>query len=325
MKPLRSASSHRGAAISAVALLGVALTIAACSGGDSTSPPPGGGDQDVWKAVASRAWAISALTESYECYGAQVSADEYITGFRLAAPSAAQTELLLFVLDAPPTLGSFDCASSTASGHLIYAAGIGTTPIEFRTGQGVHVAAGKYLLLNIHIVNASDVHLTDSTRIEGRVGTASAVTTPLEMVLTGKLSFTIPAGDASVLISGGCNVLSEQHFVALIPIMRALGVHQSVNMSPPNDTVAHAIHDASFSPTHVLYDSFTSDIFAPAGSHVSTTCTFVNTTGHAVTVGESAQNEYCFTGIYRYPVATGTYDFLACARGAGLDLRRPES
>lgn len=324
MTPLRSASPRRGAALAVVALLGVALTVAACSGGDSTSPPPG--HQDVWSAVVSRGWTIAAESEAYKCYGAQLSADEYITGFRLAAPSAAQTELFVFVMDSPPTLGSFDCSSSTGGGHLIYAAGIGTTPIDFRAGQGVHVAAGKYLLLNVHIVNASDASVADSTRIEGRVGTAGDVTTPLEMALAGKLAFSLPGDDTPVLINAGCSVTTDQHFVALIPIMRSLGVHQTVSVSSASDTTPHAIHDASFSPTHVVYDAFTSDISAPAGSHVSTSCTFVNTTGHSVTFGESAQNEYCFSGIYRYPVATGgSYDFLACARGAGLDFIRPES
>lgn len=146
------------------------------------------------------------------------------------------------------------------------------------------------------------------------------------MALAGKLSFSLPGDDTPVLMNAGCSVTTNQHFVALIPIMRSLGVHQTVSMSSAADTTPHAIHDASFSPTHVVYDSFTSDISAPAGSHVSTACTFVNTTGHRVTFGESSQTEYCFSGIYRYPVAIGgSYDFLSCARGAGLEFKRPES
>ncbi|MDQ2929815.1 MAG: hypothetical protein M3Y05_03205, partial [Gemmatimonadota bacterium] len=201
MNVSRTAFSARAVITTAASLIVSAMIIAGCSGGDSTSPPPG--HQDVWTAIASRGWTIAAESEGYKCYGAQLSADEYITGFRLAAPSAAQTELFVFVMDSPPTLGSFDCSSSTGGGHLIYAASIGTTPIDFRAGQGVHVAAGKYLLLNVHIVNASDASVADSTRIEGRVGTAGDVTTPLEMVLAGSLAFSFPGDDSPVLINAG--------------------------------------------------------------------------------------------------------------------------
>ena len=106
MKVNRAAFSARAVLTTAVSLIVSAVSIAGCSGGDSTSPPAG--HQDVWSAVASRGWTIAAESEAYKCYGAQVSADDYITGFRLAAPSAAQTELFVFVMDSPPSEGAYD-------------------------------------------------------------------------------------------------------------------------------------------------------------------------------------------------------------------------
>lgn len=135
-----------------------------------------------------------------KCYGAQVSTDEYITGFRFASP--AQADVMLFVTDAAPTLGSFDCTFSTVEGQLIFAGSVGTTGIEFSGGKGVHIAAGKYLLLNIHLNNTQAFLVDDSTRIEGLVGKASDVTTPVEMVIAGAKGFEIPADDATHTISG---------------------------------------------------------------------------------------------------------------------------
>ncbi|MBA2685496.1 MAG: hypothetical protein H0U66_13500 [Gemmatimonadaceae bacterium] len=324
MQATSTASTTHAVITKVVVLTVLAVIVAACRGGDSTSPPPGG-NPDVWNDVASRTWTLAGQSEGYKCLGTQLSADEYITGFRLAAESAAQAEMLLFVMDTPPTLGSFDCSSDTGGGHLVYAASTGTTPIEFRAGQGVHVAAGKYLLLNSHVHNATGASVTDSTRIEGRVGTSSDVTTPLEMILAGKLAFSLPADDAPVVINTGCSAGSDQHFVALIPLMRSLGVHAKLAVSSASDTVPQPIYDAAFNPAHVLYTSLTTDLLVPATGHLSLSCTFNNTTGHSVIFGESASQELCFTGVYRYPVATGTYDFLSCARNGSFDFRRPEA
>ena len=151
-----------------------AVFLAACSGGDSTSPPPG--HQDQWSLLADRAWTMPAHAEGYKCVGLRVTTDEYITGFRLVAPSSAQAEVLLTVAGDSSTQGSFDCYPGSLFAKLIYAASHGTTQLQFPSGFGVHVAAGKYLLLNIHVNNTTAAAVSDSTRIEALIGTSSEVT-----------------------------------------------------------------------------------------------------------------------------------------------------
>jgi hypothetical protein len=57
------------------------------------------------------------------------------------------------------------------------------------------------------------------------------------------------------------------------------------------------------------------DTLVHAGDTLTTTCTYVNTTGSPVSFGESSNNEMCFTGIYRYPAGG---NLLACAYGAPI-------
>lgn len=319
---IRPASHRRSHCVAALVLLNVAVVVAACSGGDSTSPPPP--PHDVWNALASRSWTIPAQTEGYKCFGTQLSTDEYITGFRLASPSVAQAAVFLMVTDVPPTLGSSDCNGGTLAGHLIYAGRLGTTPITFAAGQGVHVAAGEYLLLNIHLDNSGDADVTDSTRIEGRVGTASGVTTPLEMILAGSLNINIPSDGATHTASGSCLTASNEHFVALVPLMRSRATHQKVSLTAVSDTIPQVIYDAPFDPTHVLYTPLTPDLSVPAGDRLSVVCSYINNTGYTLMFGESSQNEFCFTGVYRYPVGPAN-QFLNCATGVSMDFIRGET
>ena len=112
---------------------------------------------DVWHDVAGRSWTMPGGAEGYVCFVAHVTSDEYLTGFRLASPSPAQNEVLLTVSDIADDRGRRSTAiRARSTGDLIYAASRGTDPIEFPAGFGVHVAAGQYLLLNIHVNNPAD-------------------------------------------------------------------------------------------------------------------------------------------------------------------------
>lgn len=123
-----------------------ALAIGAC-GGDSTTGPPGG-TTEQWVTAITRSWSVPEETEAYECHSELATTDKYYTGFRLASPPAAQTELYLTVRPSEAQVGDFDCdLSSVTGGELIYAAGSGTTPVTFAGGKGVHVAAGQYVVL----------------------------------------------------------------------------------------------------------------------------------------------------------------------------------
>lgn len=326
MQASGTVSTGRGIFVAAVSCIAIALVAVGCSGGsDSTSPkPPGGGDAPVWAAVTSRTWSVSGGNEGYKCYGVQVSTDEYITGFRFASPSPAQAEVMLFALDAAPTLGSFDCTFSTVAGQLIFAGSVGTTAIEFSGGKGVHIAAGKYLLLNIHLDNTQSFTVVDSTRIEGRVGKASDVTTPVEMVIAGAKGFAIPADNATHTISGHCFASTDQHLVAILPLMRSHATHQSVTLLAPGDSVAHAIYDAAFTLAHVLYTPLTPDLPVASGTRLVVTCSYINGTGDLLYYGQSASDETCYSGIYRYPVVSGADPF-GCSVGSSFDFTHEEN
>jgi len=285
-----------------------AFVLNACGGGKTTSPatggptnPGGGGPTEQWATVSSRSWSMPAQSEGYECHTQLVASDEYFTGFRLASPSAGQTELYLTTRTSVSTTGDFSCSfSDVTGGEAVYAADAGTTQVTFAGGKGVHVAAGQYLMLIVHVNNSSATPIVNaSTVVEGRVATAAAVTTPIDMFFAGKPALAIPTSADSVDGNGSCEIGSELHVVAGITLMRSLGIHGRVTATI--GALNSVLFDGSFDPSHVLYSSLSTDFDMPANSRVTVTCSFTNHTGAVVNIGESAQDELCLGGIYRYP------------------------
>ena len=319
MKMLSRTDHLRQLVLLELAALMIVLGVAACSSRDSTSPPPP--PEEQWNVVAERAWTMPAQAEGYRCVGMHVTSDEYITGFRLASPTSVQNEVLLTVSNAPETEGAFDCNPGSLSTRLIYAASLGTAAIEFPTGFGVHVSAGQYLLLNIHLVNAADTAVTDSTRIEGRVGTAADVATAIDMSFAGSFMINIPSDGQEHTATGYCLAAADTHVLAFLPLMRSRGVHQSVD--DVNGSTHTLLFDQDFDFAQNSYTQLTTPALIHMGDKILTQCSYVNNSGQTETYGEQATNESCFSAIYRYPVSTAS-NFLACATstGANFDFTR---
>jgi hypothetical protein len=309
MRMLARAALLRPLALIAVLFL---VAIGGCSGGDSTSPPPV--TEDTWEVVAGRTWTMPGTAEGYRCFGMHVTSDEYLTGFRLANASPVQNETLLTVLGTAVPEGSFDCGAGTLGAHLIYAAGVGTTAIEFPAGFGVHVSAGQYLLLNIHLVNPADTSASDSTRIEARIGSASDVATPIYMTMGGTFQIDIPNDGQVHTATGSCRAGTDKHALAILPFMRSRATHQTVKVVA--DSTSQTIFDQDFDWQHNTYTQFSTPIPIQLSNSVITTCSYLNSGSQTETYGESSTNESCFSAIYRYPISDSG-NFYSCAEGGG--------
>ena len=235
-----------------------------------------------------------------------MSSDKYYTGFRLASPPAAQTEIYVLMRPSANQTGDYDCSAGEMNGgELIYAAGGGTTQLEFTGGKGVHVASGAYLMLVIHISDTTATNMTATTKVEARIAAAKDVTTPIDMFLVGRPDLDIEADGAPHVENGSCVFAAESHLVAAIPLMRALGTHFALTVTVTN--VNQLLIDSSFDPHNLLYTSFTPALDVPTDARINAGCTFVNNTGSVVNDGESASDEICYSGVYRYPPKPPTY------------------
>lgn len=295
--------------------LPAAVLLAACGapGGhpldpDATPGSDGSADAAVppgWTKLISRSWSLTPGYEGYQCRRAQITQDMWITGFRALSPLGTHHEVITIDPNDSVT-GDYNCSASsgTLSGQMVYASGIGTPDLIFPTGVAVHIAAGTWVNLNLHLFDTTDNNLADESGVLVQTIDPSQVVHEADMTFSGTLSISIPSDGQQHIAQGGCNAPTDWHVFALWPHMHKIGMHQSVIVT--HSGTPATMLDTPFSFSEQKNYPMSETIFHQ-GDSIQTTCTYVNTTGSTVTFGDSTNDEMCFTGIYKYPAGSNVY------------------
>ena len=268
---------------------------------DAIDPPEG------YTKLIGRSWTLpTGAHDIYKCVRVTIPTDMYITNIMAQAPTGTH-HTVLSIAGANGTSGADgeqDCSVSTLGMVMLYASGVGTSPLDFPTDVGIKVAAGTQLHLNLHLYNAADEGISGESAIFVK---AQATPPPMlaEMVFAGKILFALNANTAQdpnkiTPIVGGCTVGSPYTLFAVWPHMHKLAVHQKVELirgqNPPV-----SLHDKEYTFLEQNYYLKSPEVQVQQGDKIQVTCDFVNNTGSVVTVGDSSDKEMCFAGLYRYP------------------------
>jgi hypothetical protein len=213
--------------------------------------------------------------------------------------------------------GDYNCNVGELGLVMLYASGVGTSPLDFPSGVGVKIAAGTQIHLNLHLFNATDAPLTGDSAI-----LVKAQPTPpamlAEMVFAGKFLFQIPASTMNYAVVGGCTVPADGDYTlfAVWPHMHQLATRSKVELI--RAVASTVLHDGSYSFAEQNYYLKSPEVAVAAGDQLRVTCTYDNPTSQPVRFGESSNEEMCFSGLYRYPAAnTGLFE-CTDTRGAGF-------
>lgn len=301
-----------------LALLGLfAIAVVGCGGGgnpsddgddapptdsgvvipDSPPPPPG------YTRLIGRTWTLpGGALDEYRCVRITIPQDMYITNIMAQAPSGTH-HTVLSIAGANGTAGTDgeqNCAVNTIGMVMLYASGVGTSPLDFPTNVGIKIAAGTQIHLNLHLYNASDQALGGDSAILVK---AQSTPPPIlaEMVFAGAFLFQIPDNPAPYSASGGCTVNNPYTLFAVWPHMHKLATHQKVELIRGNVTTV--LHDMLFQFTEQKYYPKNPEIQVQTNDRIRVTCTWSNTSGRVVRFGDSSDQEMCFSGLYRYPAA----------------------
>jgi len=301
----------------------ILFTVAAVGcGGSSSGDGTGDGDgdgTDVDAAVPAdytrligRTWSLPpGARDTYRCVRVTVPTDTYITNIQALAPQGTH-HTVLSIANSSSTRGpdgEYDCSVSTLGLTMLYASGVGTSPLDFPEGVGIKIAAGQQIHLNLHLYNSSDAELSGDSAIMVK---QSSTPPPMlaENVFAGRFWFTIDGQatprDMRQEVVGGCTVNQPYTLFAVWPHMHQLAVHQKVELIR-GAAPATVLHDDEFSFLEQNYYRQDPMVQVQAGDQIRVTCTYVNETGQDVRFGDSSDTEMCFAGLYRYP-----------ARDAGL-------
>jgi hypothetical protein len=299
------------------ALLGLfAIAAVGCGGGNS----PGGGDDGVpaldapgtlpdsppipdgYTRLIGRTLTLQAgQLDIYRCVRVTIPQDMYITSIIAQAPLGTHHTVLSVASGlAAGADGEQDCSVVTLGLQMLYASGVGTSPLDFPSGVGLKVAAGTQLHLNLHLYNAGDQTLGGDSAILVK---AQSTPPPMlaEMVFAGKLTLSIPSTSppTEYVVQGGCTVNTPYKLFAIWPHMHKIATHQRVELIRGGITTV--LHDMPYQFAEQKYYLQAPEIQVQANDKIAVKCTYLNTTGHSVTYGDSSDNEMCFSGLYRYP------------------------
>lgn len=279
------------------------------SGGGADAPPGDSGTvtpdsppiPEGYTRLIGRTWSIPPGGQDvYQCVRVTIPQDMYITSIMAQAPLGTHHTVLSIM---PGTDGEQECGVGTLGMQMLYASGVGTSPLNFPQDVGIKVAAGTQLHLNLHLYNASDSTLTGDSAILVKAQPTPPPTLA-EMVFAGKLIFTIEAKDPpeEYVVQGGCTVNTPYKLFAVWPHMHQIAKHQRVELIRNGTTTV--LHDLPYQFSEQQYYLKTPEVQVQAGDRINVKCTYFNNTGQDVTQGDSSDQEMCFAGLYRYP-ATG--------------------
>lgn len=304
---------------------GLFVAVAAC-GSDGTGATDGGnngsdggsGGMDAfvpdpgYTKLISRPWTMPAgQPDTYRCARVTLTEDTFITNIMAQAPLGTH-HTVLSIAGANGTSGPdgvYDCSVGTLGMVMLYASGVGTSPLDFPTDVGIKIPAGTQIHLNLHLFNASDEALEGESGIWVK---KQATQPPIlaEMVFAGKFLFSIPGNGMTTKATGGCTVPSPANsdasftLFALWPHMHQIATHSKFEIVRPGVQQPIVLHDMDYSFNEQTYWRQSPEFHVQEGDEIKVTCEWVNPSGQPTIIfGDSSNKEMCFTGMYRYPAA----------------------
>lgn len=301
----------------------LALAVLTACGDSDETPPPGQdmadrtGDGDAgdgttpqsWQPLIEGSWTIPPGQEKYYCVRKTVTQDTYITAFNALSPVGTHHTVLSVGEPNGPD-GMTECNSLQNHKVLIYASGVGATPLEMPDRVAVKVAAGQQLLINLHLFNTSDLPLSGTSGTQVRL--ADPATPDLqyaEAVLMGPINLDIQPGPQ--VQKGGCLAKNDAQIFAVAPHMHTLGTHMKVTAHSAQAgpvVLLDAPYDFEVQTVHRL----AAPVAVKQGERIAVDCSYDNTTGKPVKWGESTNDEMCFAITFQYPAQGHS---LACTDG----------
>ena len=241
-------------------------------------------------------FSVPAGGEVYKCQdfanpfgGAEVS----VSGFE-SHMTPGSHHLLMFFKDGASNGALSDC-SGVEFGAGPYGSQRPDDQISYPPGIGVTIAPSRGFRVQVHYLNSSPNPIEPQAQVLFHVAQPGSITNRAAVLFFNNTSIVVPPGATPTTISKTCTIPYDINLLQSTGHMHLAGT----------DFLATAGATRLFESStweNVAPAMYDPPLALKAGSTVTFACTYLNTTGVALTFGESARtNEMCiFTGQF-YP------------------------
>jgi hypothetical protein len=257
-------------------------------------------------------WTIDPGVEAYYCVYKTLTEDVWVSDYRALAPPGTHHVTVGYGNPGSPDGAVSSADSSTCTGltlgtNMAFTATRGNADaFSMPAGVAVRIPAGKQLLLNVHVLNATQRPLSGRTGIEVVRADPASVQHEAEMLYANNINLSIPPGTSTH--TGTCTLDADSTFFAVLGHMHISGTHFTTTIVPANGT-----------PTTMLDESYNFDAqklvrldpptVLKKGDVLQTSCTYQNQGLDTLTFGESTtKNEMCISILYRYPAVAASFN-----------------
>ena len=273
-----------------------AVFLFAVAGCSSDPPPPAHGFQ-----LKTPDFPLGSGEEKYLCY--VVSLDEpvdvAVTAFESFASNRVH-HMEVFRTLSPEMPGLNACDGSIKVSWLpLFGGGVGTGGLELPAGAGFQVPKASQLLLQIHLLNATEMASTEKVVINMTYAADASTVTPAGIFAFGSMNIDLPIGATNIDIGSSCALPKALNVFAVQPHMHTLGTKLTfeTGTSAADAAVVYKRDPWSFGAQPI--DNWQMPL--TVGQFARATCTFTNTTDHEVVYGESTANEMCYFILFYTP------------------------
>jgi len=289
-----------GAAGTGVGGMGVGGTAGIAGGGTGGLPaagtsammdppePPFGVDADVFE-WSTGTFTLEASQERYLCFASTLEEDLVINGYHTDVEPFVHHLIFSRARDPEPE-GFAECDIAFRNGwDPVFISGAGDTTLEFPDDAGHDLVTGTQMVVQMHLLNATENPVEGSLTIAMRRSTI-ANPRPVSTYIFGTAAVELPAKQQTQII-GTCPMWQPVHLIAGFPHMHMLGSAMTFEVGSEG-SMQEVFKRDPFDFDNQRIDPLDVEIAAGDISRVS--CTFTNDLDQAVGYGESTRNEMCY-------------------------------
>jgi hypothetical protein len=303
-------------------MLFVALAVAGCSSGSNGSSDGGGGGSvdlggnpggDMTMRMRNNEplltvnYTIPVGQELYRCRRVTATEDIWIKSLTPTSPAGVHHQV--FAIDkssTPPADGEGNCSVLNTNWIDLFASGVGSPSLDMPDGVALKVPAGKQMILQLHLFNATQKEITGSSTLYIERSPPVGAAHEAEVVLAGPPPVngipnlpSIPPGN-NQKITATCRMGGDVKFFAVFPHMHQYGTHIKVWTQAPDGSPMSTVYDSDYNFSDQDFAQF-APISLGVDDKIAVECTYNNDTGSTIRLGDSSTEEMCFAISYRYP------------------------